>query len=492
MLHPPMTKSISIPGYTIHNLLGKGGMATVYLATQESLNRQVAIKVLSDFSDPSAKDRFFSEAQTIAALNHPRIVTIYDVSHLEDGRPFISMEYLVGGDLNQLKIETVDERYALNLIKQVAEGLNVVHQNDIIHRDIKPANILFREDGTVALSDFGIAKNLAIDTELTQAGSSVGSPSYSSPEQICGQHLDQRSDIYSLGVVLLELLLGENPYKGNNFAQTAINHTERPIVENSAVKKEYQLLLKKMLAKQMDQRFSTVNELIDAIDAVLSENPDDIDQTKVRSAFFPPVDINGIVLQLEQYKKPFTFALGGIVLLSVFYLLTYESEIDREIKSLRDNAQQSLSEDRLIQPEFDNARYYFSQILTLKPDHGEALEGLDEVDDRLVKRYIQLAAKRFEETRLNRPKGDNAIYYYRLVLAIEPENEVALKGLDNVVEKYTDLATQAFNRKEYKLGLRHVKIGLELSPEHTALLKLKNKYKQKRNPIKRLFDKVLK
>ncbi|WP_086929377.1 serine/threonine protein kinase [Agarilytica rhodophyticola] len=487
-----MTESILIPGYTIHNLLGKGGMATVYLAIQESLNRRVAIKVLSDFSDPSAKDRFFSEAHTIAALSHPRIVTIYDVSHLEDGRPFISMEYLVGGDLNQLKIEKVDERYALNLIRQVAEGLSIVHQNDIIHRDIKPANILFREDGSVALSDFGIAKNLSIDTDLTQAGSSVGSPSYSSPEQICGRHLDQRSDIYSLGVVLLELFVGENPFKGNNFAATAINHTEKPIVENAPVEKKYQALLKKMLAKQADQRFSTVDELIAAIDALLNESPGDNDATMIRSAFFPSVDIEGIVLRIKQYKKAFIFGFGGAVLLLLVYLVTYESETEREIKLLLDKAEQSLSEDRLIQPEFDNARYYFNQILTLEADSEEALEGLNDVDERLVKRYIQLAAERFEKTQLNRPKGDNAIYYYKLVLAIEPENGVALKGLDSVVEKYTELATQAFNRKEYRQGLRHVTIGLELSPEHPELLELRDKYKNKRNPIKRLFDKVLK
>ena len=311
-----MSEIIAIPGYTVHHLIGKGGMASVYLATQESLNRQVAIKVLADFGDPSAEERFFTEARTVAALSHPHIITVYDVAHLKDGRPYISMEYLAGGDLDRLKGQAVEVRYALELIRQVAKGLDTVHKKDIIHRDIKPANILFREDGTVALSDFGIAKDLSVDTELTQAGISVGSPSYSSPEQIYGKRIDQRSDIYSLGVVLLELLQGNNLYKGGNYAETVINHTERSIPGLSALENQHQILLGKMLAKLPEQRHQTVADLIRDIDSLLDmATDDDNDQTKLRAVphwLKAPSDYMQWAKQYQNYGKK-----SNVILLSV-------------------------------------------------------------------------------------------------------------------------------------------------------------------------------
>ncbi|OUR87286.1 hypothetical protein A9Q81_26675 [Gammaproteobacteria bacterium 42_54_T18] len=472
-----MSETITILGYTVHHMIGKGGMASVYLATQKSLNRQVAIKVLADFGDPNAEERFFMEARTVAALNHPHIITVYDVAHLEDGRPYLSMEYLSGGDLDSLKGKSVGMRYALELIRQVTQGLDSVHKKGIIHRDIKPANILFREDNSVVLSDFGIAKDLSVNTELTQAGISVGSPSYSSPEQIYGQQLDQRSDIYSLGVILLELLLGCNPYKGENYAETVVNHTERSIPDLAMLQRPCQALLGKMLKKQPEQRHQTTEELISDIDALLDMAPDNDDQTKLRSTPLRHKATSDHLQWIEKHQKSGLILLGLLIAILVLFKATYKSETDRKIDALLEQAETHLADNQFIAPEFDNARYFYNQILTLETDNDDALDGLEVINEQLVERYIKLAAERFEETQLNRPKGNNAIYYYRQALAIESDNEAALTGLQRVVTEYIALANKSFNRKDYGTGLRHVRIGLELAPKNQELLGLKEQYK---------------
>lgn len=201
---------LEIPGYSVQGRLGRGGMAEVYLATQESLHRQVAIKVLQRLDDEAFAKRFIKEAHLVASLHHPAIITIHDIGRLADGRPYIAMEFVAGGDLAQHRGERFEPQRALTLIRQIASALVVVHDKGMIHRDIKPANILFREDGTAVLSDFGIAKELALDSDLTQHDVAVGSPAYSSPEQAQCLPLDPRSDIYSLGVIFLELLIGTN------------------------------------------------------------------------------------------------------------------------------------------------------------------------------------------------------------------------------------------------------------------------------------------
>ena len=471
-------------------------MASVYLATQESLGRQVAIKVLSEFGDAHAETRFFAEARTIAALNHPRIVTVFDVGHLADGRPYLSMEYLEGGDLTKLKDQTLGVQYALELIKQVAEGLSKVHQKGIIHRDIKPANILFREDGSAALSDFGIAKNLNVDTELTQAGISVGSPSYSSPEQIYGQELDARSDIYSLGVVLLEMLAGHNPFKGGNYAETVVNHTEKTGPNLSGLDQDCQKLLRKMLAKDPNDRYDSVIDLIQDINDLLARlatvSVDEDEATAFRSAATPNFQhaFSSQLSQLIKQKRALIAVAGSLLLILMIVLFSYESETDKEINRLLDLAETSLDQDKLIAPEFDNARYYFNQILVLDPGNGDAEDGLEEVDERLVERYLKLASARFEETRLSRPKDDSAVFYYKQALALEPDNESAREGLARVTAEYLRLAQEAFNKKRYDEGLGYVRSGLELEPEHALLLELQTQYKDKGSALKRILNNV--
>ncbi len=245
--------TLQLPGYTLLRPLAEGGMAEVFLATQHSLGREVAVKIMKD-GDASLAERFQREARLVATLNHSHIVHIYDVGRLADGRPYLSMELLPGGDLRQRIRAGLAAADILRMLRQLADGLQTVHERGIVHRDIKPANILFRANGDAVLSDFGIAKEAGVDTELTQAGTVVGSPSYSSPEQIGAKVLDGRSDLYSLGVVLVEMLLGHNPFRGPDYAGTMINQLQMSPPALPAGLAPWQPIVDRLLAKQPAQR----------------------------------------------------------------------------------------------------------------------------------------------------------------------------------------------------------------------------------------------
>ncbi|UCH97788.1 MAG: serine/threonine protein kinase, partial [Candidatus Aminicenantes bacterium] len=208
-----MTKLPQIPGYRMIKKLGQGGMADVYLGVQEKLQRHVAVKVMipSLFRDELFSKRFIKEAQTAAQLNHPNIITIHDVGEAEDSY-FIVMEYLGESLSNRLRqTGCLPPKKALKIVKMIASALDYAHKKGFIHRDIKPDNIMFRSDGTVVLVDFGIARAIDSSTHLTRTGMSIGTPHYMSPEQCKGEKIDGRSDIYSLGVQLYEILTGDVP-----------------------------------------------------------------------------------------------------------------------------------------------------------------------------------------------------------------------------------------------------------------------------------------
>ncbi len=173
---------MEIPGYSDLREIGRGGMARVYLARQESLSRNVALKVLNKFDKPTDAQRFLNEAHLIAALDHRNIITIHDIGTLGE-RHYIAMEYLAGGDLEKRLTTPIEVSLALEIVRVIGACLAFVHDQGVIHRDIKPANILFHTDGTPILTDFGIAKHDETDAHLTMDGTAVGSPYYLSPEQ---------------------------------------------------------------------------------------------------------------------------------------------------------------------------------------------------------------------------------------------------------------------------------------------------------------------
>lgn len=267
--------SVKIPGYTIIRELGSGGMATVYLARQDRLTREVALKVMKPLAMAGGDftSRFVKEGQIIAQLQHPQIVTIYDFDST-DGLHYFSMEYLPGETLAEEIKQGIPTARAISLTKRIAEALAVAHARGVIHRDIKPQNILFRRDGTPVLTDFGIARavNRGSDsTQLTSYGMVIGSPRYMSPEQSTGQPLDARSDLYSLGVVFYEMLTNQLPYEADDVVSLAMKHCTEPIPRLPEPLAVYQPILDKLIAKKPGERFASAGKLIRALEALESE-----------------------------------------------------------------------------------------------------------------------------------------------------------------------------------------------------------------------------
>lgn len=269
--------------YRIKRTIGKGGMATVYLATSPGRSKPVALKMMSLFDGPVSDDpeatapmqdaqlkdaqsieRFKREAKVLRKLKCPHIVRVFDFGR-EGADAYLAMEYVSGGDLGAQIGSGLPAKQALKLTRQIAVALGVAHAADVIHRDVKPANILFRDADNVVLTDFGIAQVNA-DVALTNTGAMVGSPCYASPEQLNAGRIDGRTDLYSLGLVLFEMLMGKRAIEGTTPMQAIMRQLRGPtplLREDLSV---LQPLIDRMLAKDVQERFADTEELIQQLD----------------------------------------------------------------------------------------------------------------------------------------------------------------------------------------------------------------------------------
>ena len=263
--------------FEIHEVLGKGGMGIVYRGRQISLDRAVAVKVLPT-SFTERKDfiqRFYREAKAVAQINCPQIIQVYGAGEYE-GKHYFAMEYIEGEDLGEkLKRNEVFEfSRILFLVKETAKALAAAGEKNIIHRDIKPGNIMITKQGKVKVMDFGLAKFTTDATELTQAGVVMGTVNYLSPEQGQGKKVDQRTDIYSLGIVMYELLTGEIPFKGDNASSVIYQHIHTPpplpSKKKNGIPREIEAIVMKCLHKDPNDRYFTARELIRDIEAIES------------------------------------------------------------------------------------------------------------------------------------------------------------------------------------------------------------------------------
>lgn len=264
-----------ITGYTVQRVIGRGAMATVYLAVQRSLQRRVALKVMNvDYTREIEQSlRFLHEGRVLASLNHRSIITIFDIGVCE-GLHYLSMEYLEGGDLKRRMQGPVRPGHALLWLETIASGLAAAHAKGIVHRDIKPANILFRADELPVVSDFGVAKDLNQENALTIDGSLVGTLSYLSPEQAEGVDLDGRSDIYSLGVICYEMLTGQRAWVsldsttgGGAGLLNMLQQKRQPLPRLPSTFGPLQPLLDRMTAVNPQDRY-TAEEVVQAVQRI--------------------------------------------------------------------------------------------------------------------------------------------------------------------------------------------------------------------------------
>jgi tRNA A-37 threonylcarbamoyl transferase component Bud32/DNA-binding response OmpR family regulator len=263
-----------IPGYTILQKIGESEAAAVYLAIAEDLGHNVALKISKrkhSGSDSLVTDTgqrsimFQREFEAIAALDHPSIIDLFDYG-IHEGVEFLAMEYFPCGDLKARLQNPLTASEAIAFLKEIARSLKVVHEAGIIHRDLKPPNVMLRDDGSVVLIDFGLARSLLSGDGSTRTGVLRGSPYYMSPEQAQGESLDARTDLYSLGVILYEMLAGRKPYLGASAIDVLQQHVMAPVPELPSQHLSYQPLLERLMSKSRDQRISTCDELLHALE----------------------------------------------------------------------------------------------------------------------------------------------------------------------------------------------------------------------------------
>ena len=264
MAAPP----VEIPGYQLHRALGEGGMATVFLATQVSLDRKVAIKILrtENDDDPERTERrFLREGRILAKITHRNVCGIYDIAKVGN-IAYIAMEFLDGGTLVDRQRDGIAVGESIAIVVQVASALQEAHNQGIVHRDLKPANVMMRGGKVPVLTDFGIARELAShQTRITTENMIVGTPVYMSPEQVTGGEIDVRSDIYSLGIMFYELLVGKAPYLGDNPIQVCMQHLTSPVPVLPPELDEINPVLSRMLAKKAEDRYATMAEFTHAL-----------------------------------------------------------------------------------------------------------------------------------------------------------------------------------------------------------------------------------
>jgi DNA-binding response OmpR family regulator len=268
--------NVAIRGHRFVRELAVGELASVYLAESEHLGAMVVLKVLRQVPDiadgQSAFDRFIQEYQVIQGIEHPNVVRIHDLG-VADDHAYLAMEYFPLGDLRQRLQQGVRPDQALSYVIQITAALQTIHQAGVLHRDLKPGNIMLREDGSLALIDFGMAKELAVKAEITGRGTIFGTPYYMSPEQGHGKPVDERSDLYSLGIIFYELLTGIKPFRADTPLAVIYLHGNADIPRLPPVLGRFQAVIDRLLAKLPRQRYQNAAELQAALEPLRGTVP---------------------------------------------------------------------------------------------------------------------------------------------------------------------------------------------------------------------------
>jgi hypothetical protein len=405
-----------VPGYRILRRLGQGGMADVFLAVQLSLQRQVALKVLDFERAVSAEtaERFEREARTIARLDHPHIVGIYEVGRTRSGLLYYSMPFLPNGDLSQRDLRDQPLR-VLEVLRAVCEALKYAHAQGVVHRDVKPENILFDKTDRPLLTDFGIALSREHDHRVTGHGKALGSTGYMSPEQSRGHDIDGRADLYSLGVVCYEMLTGEMPYYGPDALSVAIAHMQDPVPRLPPTKRLWQPLIDRAMAKSPDDRFQSAGEMLLALEEIAA----DLMRPVPRTTEHP------IVLGPLLRKRSLYWMLGGAALVGALFLA-----MPRIVRMLPEPGPEAVAPSSTVAPAAPDAEPRALDVATL---------------DALLQEGFTL----LRQGQLVEPSGANAAAKFLAVLKAAPSSAEARAGLDDVIAA---LATRAVKAIEENRG----------------------------------------
>ena len=529
---------IKIPNYEIGKLAGRGGVAEVYLATHKLLDRTVAIKLISPTkSDELADKRFLKEAKVVAGLRQSNIISIYDVGIL-DGKYYIIMEYLEGGDLKQRIKQVLTVEQSLKILRQITLAIAHAHDKGFIHRDIKSQNIMFRADGTAVLTDFGIVKDLTVESGYTVDGTSIGTPHYMSPEQALGSgKIDWRTDLYSLGVTFYEMLTGSVPYFADSVIAVALKHINDPVPQLPERFARFQPIIDKLMAKKPEDRFQSAHYLLREIDKL--EGKDFLSET-IEQKVKPVQKINPVRILLAVLAVCF---VSGVVFISHPYLIdlpVIKNLIDRQppLNKLRNSGPRQINPPIQVaplssKPEIPIAEpvnidlkdiinsELLSNAITTK-NYSEALQHIEQTRNKLPESSNEILQK--ADNFLQSKQFINAGDMYCTVLSVNPDNISALLGLLYVavdkqmeltgrnktsitghdtllallnkaikissynlfkrlkidtVESLYDSAEKEYKQQKLKKAYQWTKTGLKYAPDHLRLKKLSYRIRAK-------------
>lgn len=485
--------SYRIPGYRIEREVGRGGMATVYLALQESLHRKVALKVMNPAlsADEDFRLRFLNEGHIVGQLSHSSIVTVFDIgSH--DNHYYLSMEYLPGGSLRERVRGGLSLEQALDIAATLGSALGYAHQRGFIHRDIKPLNVLFREDGTPVLTDFGIAKAVNASANLTRTGYAFGSVGYMSPEQALGKPIDHRADIYSFGVMFWEMLTGKRPYDASDAFSLALKHATAPLPELPDELRRFQPLLDKLLAKQPDDRYDRAEDFVDELDRL--RRGETVDMPRTGQA--DPRDDDATVVRptssgASPAPTPRSTGGGGlrIGLVTVVVLAIGVGAV-LLISGLNPFGGAPSTPDRVARTPEDDTRTTPDtepETATIDPTPIESSpqpEPTPADTETRVARLLTRADLQWSEGRFTEPPGDNAFATYQQVLELDPDNSQASErlvaiGRRQLSMQYQQKARELLEQGELDRSLTELDQGLRLAPGDPDLLDLKRQVEER-------------
>ncbi len=441
--------NLNIPDHTILDKIGEGGMSAVYLGRQISLQRKVAIKVLKKLvmDDKSLAERFVDEAKTVASLDHPHIISIYEAKKLPSGLAYFTMPYLTHGDFGEIICTNSD--HLIELLCQICDGLAHAHKHGIIHRDLKPENILFDQFGRIKIADFGIAisKNAKRKTKETQL---LGSAHYMSPEQIQSREIDRPSDIYSLGCIIYEKLTGEHVFQAGNDFSILMSHINKPIPELPEALANWQPIINKCLAKNPADRYEHVEQVKDALLAIKYQenNPT---QAQPATAL--------------RNKKPMIWgAAGAMLLLLAALLMVTRGGDDNEQADLSDTlAAEQTTEQAIVTapdpvPEEKPLELSIGVVDTSDEERVDLTGNLDNeaINQMALEVTLNEAQQLLKRYRLTKPQGDNAADKFQQVLLEQPDNQAARRGLNQVGSYYFTLIDKKLEENELPDAITHI------------------------------------
>jgi len=469
-----VTDAVQIPGYSVLRTLGTGGMATVYLAMQQSLEREVALKVMAPVLAANADfcEQFLKEGRITAKLSHPHLVTVHDIGSYR-GTYYMASEYLSAGSLRERLQSGLGAYEALNIAHDIASGLTYAHEMGFVHRDVKPGNILFRATGAAVLADFGIAKAIKSMSSATMAGNAIGTPDYMSPEQAQASQVDGRTDIYSLGAVLFEMLAGRKPYVANDPYAVALRHVTDPVPRLPDSLTWLQPLIDQTMAKDREQRFATGDAFMAACDALLREHP--IGPGNVRRSGrrrLPSANAGDAASAPDNEPRRAWQPPRWVLPVALAFVLVVAGTLGW----------------RWLRPSPGPPPPVVSPVTA--PSTSPAIPppvepAADSVDTAGLSRldtpalltragkYLDDGFKSGLGEKFGYPAGDNAIDLFREVLKREPGNAPATQGLARIAAFYERGARSALDRGLNTGADELIEKGLRAAPASEALLKLK-------------------